>query len=573
MKRKSIDADNILRDLSFYHYLVQYQGDIKGEIGQYPDYNVIIIDNQYAIVSVKRDVEINVGEPYFSTIVYVKLAEFYTLQQISPIEASGANFLQLDLPLSLTGKGVDVAIIDTGIDYLNEEFMTLNGETRIECIWDQTSISAKEVEGLEVPFGTIYMKEDIQRAINEYKGGRNPYEIVPTVDEIGHGTNCAGIIGATGKNSNLKGVVPNCDFVVVKLMEDYSFKDRFKAPIPVYNITAVFAALEFIYRYAIRRFKPMIIYFPLGCNLGSHEGDGFLDQYIGTISINRGIALVTGAGNQRAKGEHTSGRIFRVGEISEVEIDVSPEKKDLWVEVWVDKPNIMSLQIISPSGESSGVMNALLNFVGVYTFIFEKTSIKVNYFLPEVNTGDELIRIRFYDLQPGIWKLRLIGNLILDGIYDIWMLQSDLTPGTARFTPSDPYGTFTNPSNSRYIIKAAAYNQNNNNITSYSGVDFVDNFANVMIDVAAGGVNAVTVAPNNQIAVVNGTSVAAAIVAGACAMLFQWGIIDGNEPYMYAITLKTYLARGARKRSGDVYPNPQWGYGMLNIVYMFQSIT
>lgn len=572
MKRKSIDTDNILRDLSFYHYLVQYQGDIKGEIGQYPDYNVIILDDQYAIVSVKRDVEINVGEPYFSTVVYVKLAEFYTLQQISPIEASGANFLQLDLPLNLTGKGVNVAIIDTGIDYLNEEFITLSGETRIECIWDQTSISIKEVDDLPVPFGTVYTKSDIQQAINVHKGGGNPYEIVPTVDEIGHGTNCAGIIGATGKNPNLKGVVPDCDFVVVKLMEDYSFRDRFKAPIPVYNITAIFAALEFIYRYALRRFKPMIIYFPLGCNLGSHEGDDFLDQYIGTISINRGIALVTGAGNQRAKGEHSSGRIFQAGEISEVEIDVSPEKKDLWVEVWVDVPNIMSLEIISPSGESSGVMNAFLNFVGVYTFIFEITSIKVNYFLPEVNTGDELIRIRFYDLQPGIWKLRLIGNLILDGIYDVWMLQSDLTPGIARFTPSDPYGTFTNPSNSKYVIKAAAYNQNNNNITNYSGVDFVDNYAN-MIDIAAGGVNALTVAPNNQISIVNGTSVAAAIVAGACAMLFQWGIVEGNEPYMYAVTLKTYLARGARERSGDVYPNPQWGYGMLSIVYMFQNIT
>lgn len=245
---------------------------------------------------------------------------------------------------------------------------------------------------------------------------------------------------------------------------------------------------------------------------------------------------MTGAGNERAEAEHATGFIASAGEKSEVEIDVSPEKKDLWVEVWVDAPNIMSLEIISPSGESSGLMNALLNASMVYGFIFENTRIKVNYFLPEVNTGDELIRIRFYDLQPGIWKLRLIGDLILDGKFNVWMLKSELTPGVARFTPSDPYGTVTNPSNPKYIITAAAYNQNNNNITNYSGVDFFENKIN-MIDIAAGGVDAITVAPNNQVAIVNGTSVSAAIVTGACVMLFQWGIIDRNAPYMYAVTL------------------------------------
>lgn len=571
MKRKDIVFDNILRDPNFYHYIVQYQGDVEGEIAGYQDYRVNIIDNNHAILSVKKDVQIAFGKPIFSTITFIKISEFYTLQQINPIDASGASFLQLDLPLNLTGNGVNVAIIDTGIDYLSEEFMKQNGETRIECIWDQTVIAGKEVDDLPVAFGTVYTKNDIQSAINAYKEGKNPYEIVATRDEIGHGTNFAGIIGATGKNPDLKGVVPECDFVVIKLIEDISFKDSFKAQIPVFNLTVVFAALEFIYRYSLRRFKPMVIYFPLGGNLGSHDGQNFLDQYIQRILANIGIALVTGAGNQRLKGEHTFGYISQAGEISEVEIDVSPEKKDLWVEAWINAPNIMSVEIISPSGESSGIINALLNVFEVYKFIFEKASININYFIPEVNNGNELIRIRFYNLQPGIWKLRLVGNLILDGRYDIWMLQSDLTPGTAKFTPSDQYGTITNPSNSKYIITAAAYNQNNNNITSYSGVDFVDK-TSYMIDVAAGGVDALTVAPNNETAIVNGTSVAAAIVAGACAMLFEWGIIDGNDPQMYAVTIKTYLARGATKRRGDIYPNPQWGYGMLNIVLMFQNM-
>lgn len=572
MKRQSLDADSVLKDLRYNHYLVQYQGDIRAEINKYPTYNLIIIDDKYAIVSTIGEVDINIEGPKFLTIVYVKLPAIYTLEQISPLDAAQVNFLQLELPLNLTGKGVNVAIIDTGIDYLSEELMNKNGETRIECIWDQTIASTKEVEGLPVHFGTVYTKNEIQQAINAQREGRSPYEIVPSIDEIGHGTSSAGLIGGTGKNPNLKGVAPECDFVVVKLIEALAFKNNYKTTIPAYDFSAVFTALDFIYRYTLTNNKPTIIFFPLGNNLGSHDGNGFLEQYIQSISINRGIAFVTGSGNQRLQGEHASGFIAQAGQRSEVELDVSPEKKHLWMEVWVDTPNIMSLDIVSPSGESSGVINAFLNTSASYRFIFERTTIKVNYYLPEVNTGDELIRVRFFDLQPGLWRVRLIGDFILDGKYNMWITQNDLTPGTARFAPSDPYGTITAPSNPNFIIMAAAYNQNNNNIANYSGVDFI-NRPTPAIDVAAGGVNAITIAPNNRTTVVNGTSVAACIVTGACAMLFQWGIVDGNDPTMFTLTLKTYLARGVMERSGDVYPNPQWGYGRLNILTMFENIT
>lgn len=571
MKRNSTMADRVFNDINFDNYVVQYEGDIAAELSQYKEFFVIIINEKYAIVSVPKDFEININEPFIKSIVYVKPAEFYTMQQISPVEASKANFLQLDLPLNLTGKGVNVAMIDTGIDYLNEELMDNNGQTRVEVIWDQTISGIKPFEESPVPFGTVFRRNEIQAAINAYREGKSPYDIVASKDELGHGTNAAGIIGAAGKNSNLKGVVPDCDFLVVKLIRDYSYETQFKVSTPVYNITAIMAAIEFIYRYALAHSKPTIIYFPLGSNLGNRRGNGLLEQYIQSISIHRGIALVTSTGNQRANGEHTSGFITAAGMTSVIEIDVSPLQNDLWIEVWVDAPNIMSLEIISPAGESSGLISALINTIISYKFIFEKTNIKINYYIPEEFTGDELIRIRFYNLQPGIWRLRLIGNLILNGRYNAWMNQNEITLGETKFSPEDTYGTVTNPSSSSFIITAAGYNQNNNNVVNYSGMAFVDQYVNV-IDVAAGSVNALTIAPNNKVAVVNGTSVAAAIVVGACAMLFEWGIVKGNDPYMYAQTLKTYLARGTTRRGGDIYPNPQWGYGMLNILLMFENM-
>lgn len=570
MEKKNRAPRDIFADTNYYHYIVQYEGDIEDEVSKQPGYYVTIINDKYAILSTNAEVELLI-EPKFSTIVYVKNPELFTLEQSSPLEASQATFLQLNLPLSLTGRGVNVAIIDTGIDYLNEEFMTLTGETRIEYIWDQTINNIEKSENSLVPYGTVYNKSEIQEAINAFRAGKSPYDIVATKDEIGHGTNMAGIIGSSGKKPNLRGVVPECNFVIIKLAENIIYKDRFNIQVPIFDIVSIFTAIEFLYRFSLRSEKPMVIYFPLGSNFGNHKGNGILEQYINSIFRNSGIAMVTGTGNQGASGTHTSGIIAQVGESRSIQLYISPEQKNIMTEIWVDAPNIMSINIVSPSGESTGIINASINTVETYSFLFENTSIKMNFYIPEENTGDQLIRIRFFEIKEGIWNFILTGDIILDGKYNCWIPQEGISIGGTRFIASDPYGTIMNPSTSEYIITAAAYNQNNNNILSYSGMAFLENYINV-INVAAGGVNALTVAPNNTTAIVNGTSVSAAILTGACVMLFQWGIVDGNDTNMYSQTIKTYIARGTVKRSGDVYPNPQWGYGILNIFNMFQNM-
>lgn len=578
--KKNILSERVFNNINYDNYVVQYQGDIEAEVSQIPDYYVTIINERYALVSVKKDVEINMGnEPFIQSIKYVVPAEFYTLQQVSPLDASQASFVQIGSPLNLTGKGVNVAIIDSGIDYLSEEFMDANGNTRIEAIWDQTTITNVEKPNDPVPFGNVYDRNQINDAIRASREGNSPYDIVPSLDEIGHGTNMAGIIGATGKNPNLRGVVPDCNLIVVKLIRDRSFEIQFpETTVPVFNITAIFAALQYLFEYWEVTRKPMVIYFPLGSSLGNHKGIGVLDEFIDTILINEGIVVVTGTGNQRSAGGHASGTVGEVTgvkgvEAAVVELQATPEQKNLWgVQIWCSVPNVMSLEVVSPSGESTGLIPIILNFTANYTFVFEKTNIKVNYYFPEEITGDELIRVRFYNLQPGIWRFRLNTNYLLNGRYDAWLPQLGITVGGTSFTFSDPFGTITNPGNSMQTITVAAYNQNNNNLLDYSGMAFLESFVG-RIDVAAGGVNALTVAPGNKTAVVNGTSVSAAIVSGVCAMLFQWGIVNGNEPKMFVQGMKAYLARGAISRSGDIIPNPYWGYGILNVPKIFENMS
>ncbi|MDS0528281.1 S8 family peptidase [Clostridium sp. SHJSY1] len=572
MKKNTEFSEDLFSDPNYYQYIVQYQGEIEYEELKQQGYYISVINDKYAILLIPTSgQEIDIRSLGFESIVYIKPSEMYTLQQISPVEASKASFLQLNSPLSLTGNGVDIGIIDTGIDYLSEEFMKLNGETRVELIWDQTIMSSKEEVSIPVPYGSIYRKNEIDEAIKAYREGKSPYEIVPSKDENGHGTNMAGIIGGLGKNPDLKGMVPECNFVVVKLMQDRAFKSRFYTEVPIFNITSIFSALEFLREYALMSKKPMVILFPLGSNFGNHKGGGILNEFIEEISTNSGIAIVCGTGNQASNGTHTSGIIAQLGELALIELVVSSKQKDIWVEIWTEVPNVMSVDIISPSGENTGVIPAKINSTERYTFVFEKTSVRVNYYLPEESTGDELIRIRMYDLQPGIWRFRLTPRELLSGRYNAWIPAEGITVGGTKFNLTDPYGTITNPGDSDFIVTAAAYDQNNNNFLTFSGRAFIYDFETV--DVAAGGLASLTVAPNNETAVITGTSVAAAVVAGACAMLFEWGIVQGNDPYIYSQTVKAYLAKGTFQREGDIYPNAQWGYGILDVFKMFQNMV
>ncbi|WP_242863928.1 S8 family peptidase [Clostridium tepidiprofundi] len=553
------------------NFIVEYEGDIKSAFKNINFASVYVLDENYAVISVESSKKQQLYDEV-KEVVYIERTVLYTLNSISPIDAANISKFHDHNHLTLRGRGVLVGILDTGIDYLNKEFIYEDDTTRIVSIWDQSINTGLPPEGFD--FGSEYDSNQINKAITKQLENGNPYEIVPSKDENGHGTEIAGIIGARGRNG-VMGAAPDCEFVVVKLLnaKESILKDEGLNDIdkPIYSNTSIILGIKYLLTTAKRLNKPIVISLAVGTNFGSHNGTSLVERYINEISKVRGIAVVSGTGNQGDSDTHTEGKIEKTGDIKTVEIKIDDFQKSLKFEIWCSKPDKISLGIVSPSGEVIEKIPARIQEVEEIKFIFEGSSVFVKYYLPEEITGDELICVNIKNAKGGIWQIRLIGDYVVEGRYYIWLPQRELLKEQTRFLNPSPYTTLTIPSTSRRLICCATYNQNNNTLVAFSGRGYTRD-GRIKPDVAVGGINVVTTGLNNQIVTVTGSSAASAVLSGAVALMLQWGIVDGNDKTLYSTKIMTYLIRGTDKRKGDIYPNREWGYGMLDLNGVFKNM-
>lgn len=574
---ESTERKNFYNDKNYISFVVAYDGDIQKEIDDIKDASIFFIDDNFAILSIKLQ---NYMETIRSikSIIYIELNGIYTLGK-SPVEDSKAPIFHINPSLNLRGSGVVVAIVDTGIDYLNNEFMREDETTRILRIWDQTIDSGKTPDGFIS--GSEYTEEDINKAIQAQKQGQNPYDIVPSKDDYGHGTKMAGIVGARGMNREIVGVAPDCEFIIIKLQEaakeyvDFYYAKGDKAK---YRNTDIIMALKYLYELSFTLNKPMIIYLPLGSNLGDHAGASILERYVDTkISGRNSLFVVTSTGNQGNTDTHTSGRIKSNGDSQIIELNCGKEQQGLVLQIYAQRPSKIKLGILSPSGEIFENTNPrktkhiLIDDSPTWKFIYEGTRVQVTYDSPDEFTGDEKFVIKMDGVTEGVWRFILTGNNIVDGKYYAWILQRELLAEDTRFLNPSPYTTLTIPGTAKTIINTSYYNQNNGAIVSESGRGYTTKDY-IQPIITAGGINAITAKPGGGTITMSGASVAGAILAGCCALILQWAVVDGNDPQMYATKLQAYIIRGARKREGDTYPNRQWGYGILDMQEIFKSL-
>lgn len=504
-------------------------------------------------------------------IIYIEVRSPYVLQDISPESIDEISSIKVNPYLNLDGTGVLIGMVDSGIDYLNPEFIREDGTSRIEVIWDQTV----QVENSNYYVGTEFSNNDINKAIQRSRNGENPYDIVPSRDEDGHGTKMAGIIGARGYKSEIRGIANNSNYAVVKLVPSPNFEKQLRENgvpvVPVYNSGEVLSGIEFLNAYALKVRKPIVIFIGVGTTIGAHNANNIISRYLTNISDRRGIVIVSGTGNEGGCEGHYSDIIKYTGEENKIELNISKEMKYFTVLIWVSRPSKMATNVISPSGEESKYISSQVNKEKMVRYILINTSLRVNYYDPDIYTGNQVILLRFDNIKKGIWTIRLRGDYVLNGSFHIWLYPSKLLPQGTKFLKPNPYNTLTIPSTAVNVVTVAYYNSNNDTSVAESGRGYnVDESINP--DITTGGVNILTTTPGGNIQAVSGSSVATAIVAGVCSLMLQWGIVDKNDPQMFSIKVRSYLIYGANRKSNETYPNREAGFGYLNIKNTFEFI-
>lgn len=501
---------------------------------------------------------------------YDSIPSLYTLLDSTNMESAGILKTFEQPQLAFKGRGTMIGIIDTGIDYQNPLFKNPDGTTRIVGIWDQTiegpGIEAGDIVE-DIRYGTSYTEEQINEALRS----ENPLSIVPSVDTNGHGTFMAAIAGGNEVPAeNFTGAAPECKFAIVKLKPAKKYLRDF------YMITEdaiafqendIMLGIKYL-RIIARTYQlPITTVLGLGTNTGSHSGTSPLARFLNDTSSTVGQISIVAGGNETGRGHHFLGHISSEEEFEEVELRVGANEPGFTMELWARESELYSISFISPTGEQIPRVPNTSPVEHRLTFLLEDTVIYLSYSGAESATGSQLILMRFQTPTPGIWKIRVHNALVIQGEYHIWLPAAGLISENTFFLRPDPNTIITDPGNSAVVITTAAYNHRNNSIYIHSSRGYTRNGA-IKPDLAAPGVN-VNV-PGNLTA--TGTSVAAAHMAGAAANILSWAITGNNDLTINTTSAKSMLIRGARRNPNFIYPNREWGYGMLDLYNSFLQL-
>ena len=550
-----------------YADLIVEYGSGSQELVDYQNDTMIPIDDKFQVIYFPfiRATHRIIYESGYSVI-----PKLFGLVDSTSLEEMGVNKIQSTQFLSLRGQGVLLGFVDTGIEYTNPVFLNADGTTRIISIWDQ-SIENMEASQDIFYYGTEYNREQINIALQ----AESALSVVPSKDENGHGSMLAGLAGGSSiEESDFIGVAPLAEFVIVKLKPAKSIVKSFWV-VPeeaiCYQENDIMFGIQYLVQVARQLKRPIAICIGLGTNQGSHDGYGTLNDMVSRLTNQMGIAIVVAAGNEGNSGHHYYGEINKANNYDTVELKVGENESGFSMELWGNVPGTYSIDILSPTGEYIPRIPARLGENRVIKFIFENTTVVVEYVIVESQTGDELILFRFRKPAPGIWRIKVYGGSDITSGYHIWLpMRNFITPGTFFLRPN-PNTTVTVPGDTTLAITVTAYNHKNHSI--YLNASRGYSRSNIVKpEIASPGIDVYSPMPGNEFGAQSGTSLAATLTTGVSAMLLEWGIVKGNNKSMDTIIVKKFLIRGAKRSENIDYPNQVWGFGILDIYRTFESL-
>lgn len=547
--------------------LIEYNGNLQ-VLEAFKEYSIQIININTMIVYIPSS---QITNQSIAEYGYSAMPSCFGHLSVESLEASGIRKLRNTPGFALRGQGVLIGIVDSGIDYTNKAFQNIDNSTRIVAIWDQT-LESEDRYPERYFYGTEYSREEINAALQN----ENPYSVVATRDEEGHGTMVAGIAaGSEDEENDFLGVAPDSELVVVKLKRAKEYlKDFFFIPdnAVCYAENDIMLGVRYLFDIARRLQQPIVICIAIGTFQGGRDGSGDLSRYLSTLGDYPGVAVVIGAGNESQERGHYYGEIEATATAANnVELNVGENETGFSMELWGESPGIFSIDFLSPTGEYIPRIPARLKENREISFIFEETQIFIDYQIVESQTGDQLILIRFKAPTAGIWRFRVYGRGNLKKIFHIWLPMNQFISPNTYFVNPNSDTTVLSPGTALVPITVTAYNPVNESLFlnashGYSRINLVTP------QIAAPGVN--VLAPNLEDGYTEftGTSVAAAHTTGVVAMIMEWGIVKGNYPSLDSKEVKNMLLRGAKRSPQNVYPNKEWGYGILDIYNVYDVI-
>ena len=538
----------------YYDLIIDYiSGYPRNESGCYQR-----VSDQYDIAYYERE---GIPELNLQDYPYQSIPKCFGLTDLSALEVSGILRLQNPAGLELLGQGILVGFVDTGIDYTHPAFRNPDGSTRILGIWDQT------IEEGTPPAGFAYGQFFDEDMINQALRSESPLEIVPSRDDIGHGTFMAGVAcGSADETQDFSGAAPRTAIAVVKCKQAKTYlREYYFIPEDVlcYQENDLMLGMAWLMNLADQLQLPLILCIGMGSSMGNHAGEEPVSMLADNYGRRRQRAVVVSAGNEANARHHYSKTGLEEGMTDRIEISVGENVPGYYLEFWASIPEIYRLSVLSPGGERFSGGGGTEGRVS-HNFIFERTELTIDYTTAGARLGGQLIYLWFTAPYPGIWTIEVIPELVLEGTFHCWLPLSGLMKGEVYFLRSDPDTTILVPGFSSVAITAGGYQTASGGIDSRSGRGF-STLNEVKPDVAAPGVNVYGTEPGGRYGNRTGTSAAAAVTAGGCAQIFQWGIEDNNLRYLNSRDLSQLLIRGAVREPERIYPNTSYGYGKLDV--------
>lgn len=528
--------------------IVKYHGDILA-VGAKAGADIEILTSNYAIATL--DIT-RLNEFYkFNEVEYIEAPKNLTFFTHNSLRAACISAVQSGTGYNLSGKGVIVGIIDSGIDYTHSDFRNADGTSRVLFIWDQT-IQGSPPAGFKN--GTEYGNDQLNAALSNPQ----PFSIVPSTDTMGHGSAVAGVAAGNGRSSSggfFKGVAPEASIIAVKL--GYRGVENFT------RSTEVMRGIKYIIDKAEAFNMPVSINISFGTNNGSHDGNSLFETFIDTMADRWKTVINVASGNEGSAGHHFSAEI-KQRESTSAEIALASNTKSIYLTLWKNFADTFSFELISPSGRSSTAISPTENLTNLTL-----DNVMITIFNRQPTHYSEAQEIYFMfralgDAIPdGIWKLNVNGDMVVDGRFDIWLpTLEEVTENTSFFNP-DLDITLTIPSTARKVITVGGYNSNIESGADFSGRGYTRSNVYVKPDLVAPAVGITTVKAGGGYEAYTGTSIAVPFVTGSAALMMQWGIVNGNDAFLFGQRIKAFLKKGARRKFTIEYPNTIWGYGTL----------